>query len=72
MIKINLLAERKPAKARKSSAGLVGEGISGPRSALLIVILLAGAGATGAWWWSLSSTESHWQSEIEKADQGSE
>jgi Tfp pilus assembly protein PilN len=54
MIKINLIAERKPAKQRAASSIKI-EGVNSASNLLLVLILLVGVGAAGAWWWMIGS-----------------
>jgi Tfp pilus assembly protein PilN len=69
MIKINLLAERKQARA-KPAPGLRAEG-GGPsagRNLLLVGILLLGVVGSGGWWWMLSGEVQDWQRKHADAD----
>lgn len=68
MIKINLLADRKQAKA-KSAPGLKTEGASGSRNLLLIGVLLLGMLFTAGWWWTLNGEIDEWRDKHLKADQ---
>jgi Tfp pilus assembly protein PilN len=69
MIKINLLAERKPTKAKGSATpGLQIEGLGSGRQYLLVVLLLVGMLAAGGWWWKLSSEVSEWRVKLEESD----
>jgi len=54
MIKINLLAERKAAKA-KAAPALKIEGPAGSQNLLLVGILLVGVIVAGGWYWARSS-----------------
>ena len=67
MIKINLLAERKPVKA-KSPSSINLEGLGNARNMLLVLILALGFAAAGGWWWSLDKKQKHWRAEIQEAD----
>ena len=51
MIKINLLAERKPVKARAASS-IKFEGLGGSQNLLLAAVLVLGVLVSGAWWWA--------------------
>jgi Tfp pilus assembly protein PilN len=53
MIKINLLAERKPAKASKASPGIQPEAAGTGRNILLVGVLVIGVLVAGGWWWTL-------------------
>jgi Tfp pilus assembly protein PilN len=68
MIKINLLAERKPTKA-KPTAGIKMEGAGSGSNLLLIAILVAGVAAAGGWWYTLNDQVNDWQTKIAEADQ---
>jgi len=69
MIKINLIAERKQAKASKSSAPSmdVSELGSG-RNILLVGILLIGVLIAGGWWWTLDRETQDWNQKLVEAD----
>jgi len=67
MIKINLLAERKPTKA-KSTAGLKIEGAGSGSNVLLIGILLLGVLVAGGWWWMLDSSIENWNDQLARDD----
>jgi Tfp pilus assembly protein PilN len=68
MIKINLLAERRPAKVTKVvSSGKV-EGLGSGRNVLLVGILVIGVVIAGGWWWMLSSSITDWQTKLADAD----
>jgi Tfp pilus assembly protein PilN len=69
MIKINLLAERKPAKAKSAGTpGLPIEGLGGGRQYVLVVLLLLGVLLAGGWWWKLSGEVADWRARIEESD----
>jgi len=68
MIKINLLAERRPAKATKAASSVKVEGAGSGRSILLVGILLIGVVIAGGWWWMLSASISDWQTKLADAD----
>lgn len=68
MIKINLLAEKKPVKT-KSSAGLSLEGASAGQNLLFVAILIVGMVLAGGWWWSLENRTTELKREISRADQ---
>ncbi len=67
MIKINLLAERKPAKA-KASQGLKVEGGGGPKNLLLIAILLVGVLVAAGLSWKYTKAENEANQKIEQAN----
>lgn len=66
MIKINLAAERKAAKAKAASPVAKLEGAGGGQNYLLIAIILLGVVVAGAWYWVRSSELSRMRQE--KAD----
>jgi Tfp pilus assembly protein PilN len=68
MIKINLLAERKQAKAKTSSTSLKIEGGGGGRNLLLAGILILGLVIAGGWWYMISNELADWQRKHEEAD----
>ena len=69
MIKINLLAERKPGKAKTSiSPSISTEGMGSGQNLLLIGILVVGVLISGGWWWSLKGQTSDLKIKIEEAD----
>jgi Tfp pilus assembly protein PilN len=68
MIKINLLAEKRQAKAKvapRAGRDTLGTG----QNLLLIAILAIGVGAAGMWWWTLDRKAEHWRGEIARAEQ---
>jgi type IV pilus assembly protein PilM len=65
--KINLLAERKPAKA-KASAGLKLEGVGGTQNLLLAGILIIGFLFAGGWWWVRSAELRAWKTKKAAAE----
>jgi Tfp pilus assembly protein PilN len=68
MIKINLLAEKKPSKAARSGATIqMGEVRSG-RNILLIGLLFLGLTVAGGWWWMLDRSIADWQTKLSDAD----
>lgn len=67
MIKINLLAERKPTRAKVSKAIKL-EGAGSGSNILLIGIFLIGVLVAGGWWWMLSSETADWQQKLVEAD----
>jgi len=69
MIKINLLEERKPAKAKARAASLNLDGVRRGSSLLLAGILLAGAAFAGGWWWMLHREQAAWRDKLAQADQ---
>jgi Tfp pilus assembly protein PilN len=68
MIKINLLAERKQAKARSSTSSLQIEGGGGGRNLLLAAILILGLVVAGGWWWMARAELADWERKHEEAD----
>jgi Tfp pilus assembly protein PilN len=67
MIKINLLAERKPVKAKQSSS-LKLEGVGGSQNLLLSGILLLGFLVAGGWAWSRQVAIKDLEEQNRKAD----
>jgi len=55
MIKINLLAEKKPAKGSKAASSFKFEGIGGGQNFLLLGIVLLGFLVAGGWFWARST-----------------
>lgn len=69
MIKINLLTEKRQAKAKTSSGTAIQtEGMGSGQNLALIAILLIGVIVSGGWWWSLNSTTKDLHTKIEEAD----
>lgn len=68
MIKVNLLATRKQAKA-KAATGIQTEGAAGGRNLVLVGMLVLGAVAATGWWWMLDSTRAGWVAKHAKADE---
>ena len=69
MIKINLLAEKKQAKAKQSaSPSIQTEGMGSGQNLLLIGILVVGVIISGGWWWSLSSKTDDLSIKLDEAD----
>lgn len=69
MIKINLLAERKPAKAKGGGAGVrVEAGPGGGPTVLLSAILLLGIAVAGGWWWMESRELKKWTDKVNDAE----
>lgn len=68
MIKINLLAERRPAKVTKAAASVKVEGAGSGHNVLLVGILLIGVVIAAGWWWMLSASISDWQTKLADAD----
>ena len=66
MIKINLLAEKKPIKTKAAGSG--GEGGGGLRSAALVALLLLGVGFAVGWWYLLNNDLQDWRNKHEEAD----
>ncbi len=69
MIRINLLSERKPAKAKATGGGLQIEGTGGGQNILLAAIVLAGIGVAAGWYWFEKSELSEWRVAVDKAQQ---
>jgi len=67
MIKVNLLAERKPVKAKQTSS-LKLEGVGGSQNLLLSGILLLGFLVAGGWAWSRQVAIKDLQEQNRKAD----
>ena len=67
MIKINLLAEKKPGKSVQP-AGIAPEGMGGGQNLLLVGILVIGMVVAGGWWFTLSNEESDWRQKHADAD----
>jgi len=68
MIKINLLAERKPARAPKASRSLEGSDIGSGRNILLVGVLMIGVLVAGGWWWALDRSVNDWNTKLTDAD----
>jgi Tfp pilus assembly protein PilN len=68
MIKINLLTERKPAKAAKAASSVKLQGMGSGRNVLLIGILVIGVLVAGGWWWTLSRSIDDWKVKLDDAD----
>lgn len=60
MIKINLLAEKKPVKAKAPST-LKFEGLGGTQNLLLAGILVLGFIVAGTWWWVRAAELRYWK-----------
>ena len=67
MIKINLLAEKKPVKAKQSSS-LKFEGFGGSQNILLAAVLIMGVMVAGGWWWARGAELANLKEENRKAD----
>jgi type IV pilus assembly protein PilN len=67
MIKINLLTERKQAKARTRAAGPATVP-GGGRNSLMIGVLLLGVAIAGGWTWTLRGEIDDWHAKISEAD----
>ncbi len=67
MIKINLAAERKVQKSSGPSRSFKFE-LGGSKNALLGLILVAGLGIAGFWWWSLSGEMADWKKKNQEAE----
>jgi type IV pilus assembly protein PilN len=68
MIKINLLAERKPGKVKTRSVGIQLEGVRRGSNVILVAILALGLFVAGGWWWMLQREETQWQDKLAQAD----
>jgi Tfp pilus assembly protein PilN len=69
MIKINLLAERKPAKvSKRTSSNLEGPDVGSGRNILLIGVLMIGVLVAGGWWWALDRSVNDWNTKLMEAD----
>ena len=68
MIKINLLAEKKPTKAGKASKSMNLEQVGSGRNILLIGVLMIGVVAALGWWMMLDRSIGDWQTKLEDAD----
>ena len=66
MIKINLIVERKAAKA-KPAGGAKLEGGAETQTILLAGILLLGFIVSGVWWWSKNREITEWTEKIQQA-----
>ena len=67
MIKINLLAERKPTKAKGSPSVRI-DGGAGARQFMLVAVVLVGVVVAGWMWWSAKSAISRLEEEHRAAD----
>ena len=67
MIKINLLAEKKPVKAKAPAAATI-EGAGAGRNLLLVGLLAVGLLVAGGWWWKLNGEIADWQERHAEAD----
>jgi Tfp pilus assembly protein PilN len=69
MIKINLVAERKPSKAKAATPGFrVEPGQGGGQTILLSVILLLGLAVAGGWWWVQADKLKDWNQKVSEAE----
>jgi Tfp pilus assembly protein PilN len=68
MIKINLLAERRPAKTSKAASSVKLDQMGSGRNVLLIGVLAIGIVVAGGWWWMLGRSISDWQTKLADAD----
>jgi len=66
MIKINLIAERKAAKAKPGAAAKVETGAE-TQTVLLTGILLIGVIIAGVWWWAKNREMADWQQKVRVA-----
>jgi type IV pilus assembly protein PilN len=66
MIKINLLAEKKPAKSK--APALKFEGLGGTQNLLLAAILALGFVVAGTWYWVRASEMRTWREKLVQAD----
>lgn len=69
MIKINLLAERKPQKGKAATPGIKLEGAGGGANPLLPLILVLGLAVAGGWWWLESRETKKWTVKVDQAQQ---
>lgn len=67
MIKINLLAEKKPGKPAPAT-GMTTEGLGGGQNLLLVGILVIGIVMAGGWWFVLNNEEADWRQRHAQAD----
>jgi len=67
MIKINLLAEKKPVKTK--APALKFEGLGGTQNLLLAGILALGFIVAGTWYWVRASEVKSWRGKLVQADQ---
>lgn len=68
MIKINLLAEKRPAKRPTTSSSVNLEGLGSGRNILLVGILMIGVLVAAGWWWALDRSINNWQTKLQEAD----
>jgi Tfp pilus assembly protein PilN len=69
MIKINLLAEKRPTKKTKTRSPLESSASGGSgRNVLLVGVLAIGVVVAGGWWWMLNRSIDDWQQKIADAD----
>jgi len=68
MIKINLLAEKKPTRTTKKSSSMNLEQVGSGRNILLIGVLMIGIVVAGGWWMMLDRSIGDWQTKLEDAD----
>jgi len=68
MIKINLLAEKKPTRTSKKSSSMNLEQVGSGRNILLIGVLMIGVVAAVGWWMMLDRSIGDWQTKLEDAD----
>ncbi len=68
MIKINLLAEKKPAKAKAAPTALKFEGLGGSQNVVLSSILVLGLIVGGVWWWISAAELKSWRAKNAAAD----
>jgi Tfp pilus assembly protein PilN len=69
MIKINLLAEKKPAKAKTATpSALKFEGLGGTQNLLLGGILALGFIVAGTWWWVRAAELTSWKAKQAAAE----
>ena len=67
MIKINLLTERKPTRARATSS-LKLEGARSGGGILLGGIFMIGVVIAGGWWWMVARETADWEQKLSEAD----
>ena len=69
MIKINLLAEKKPTRRSAKASGPTSlEQVGSGRNILLVGVLMIGVVAAVGWWMMLDRSIGDWQTKLENAD----
>lgn len=70
MIKINLVADRKPSRGTRGPAPPVTSDSAGStKNLLLVAIVLLGVLISAGWWWSLTSQRAQLQQDLRDAEQ---